>query len=315
MDIGYLAQTNPSVDYPPLINQHGSHDGLHPMYIHTYVYQTFAKTRHAIWGEWMNIDHQSATYLNNLPGGTFRFRKDELYPAFTNASKNDNFGHLDSANLVSNSPVISIDSAGIMNNYIDWTSSLHKMGLANDSLIDCADSIAITFTSSRAGTTADITPRRIQRFNVQPGNTCHWKNRAVAGGALVDSGTVTVDAYGLVTVPAFAISATGNRLIITKGAGNAVEEGAVTAEGSAISADPNPFNPEVRIRLSGLSSQTPVRFAIYDSRGVCMTMNSLTGHALERGISWNAAKQPSGIYVVRIEAERKSISRKILLIR
>jgi len=315
MDIGYLAQSNPSLDYPPLIDQHGSKDGLHPMYIHTYVYQTFAKTRHAIWGEWMNIDHQTATYLNNLPGGTFRFKKNELYPALTNASKDDRFGHLDSAQLISNTPVISIDSAGIMNNYIDWTSSLHKMGLANDGLIDCADSIVITLKSSRAGTTVDITPRRIQSFKVVSGNTCKWKNRAVSGGALVDSGSITVDANGLITVPAFAISATGSRLTITKGAGSGVEGEAAVDEGSGISADPNPFNPEVLIRLTGLASASRVRFAIYDSRGACVTAKSVTGHLLERGISWNAAKQPSGIYVVRIEAPGRNLSRKIVLIK
>ena len=31
---------------------------------------------------------------------------------------------------------LNFDNAGTMNGYIDWTSSLHDMGLSNDDLID-----------------------------------------------------------------------------------------------------------------------------------------------------------------------------------
>ncbi len=62
--------------------------------------------------------------------------------------------------------------------------------------------------------TVDVTPRRLQRFRVLPGAEYAWENRQVDGDSLVASGTVTADADGLVTVPAFAVTPEGNRLLL-----------------------------------------------------------------------------------------------------
>ncbi len=63
--------------------------------------------------------------------------------------------------------------------------------------------------------TVDITPRRVQHFPRVAGASYRWENRRVRDGALVDSGVVTADSDGLITVPAFALNdPAGNRLIL-----------------------------------------------------------------------------------------------------
>ena len=86
---------------------------------------------------------------------------------------------------------------------------------------------AVSTTSGAAcGTgepqTVDVTPRRLQQFIVAPAMEFAWTNTELAGGTLVDEGLVVADYYGVVTVPAFAVSPTGNRLnlVPTGGIGN-----------------------------------------------------------------------------------------------
>ncbi|MFZ4849823.1 MAG: putative glycoside hydrolase [Caldilinea sp.] len=63
--------------------------------------------------------------------------------------------------------------------------------------------------------TVDITPRRTQHFVRAAGARYRWENRRVRDGLLVDSGVVTADSDGLITVPAFALNdPDGNRLIL-----------------------------------------------------------------------------------------------------
>jgi hypothetical protein len=58
----------------------------------------------------------------------------------------------------------------------------------------------------------DVTVRRAQQFRPAAGTSVEWENRRVSDGAVVGAGSVTVDAAGLVTVPAVAVGPGGNRL-------------------------------------------------------------------------------------------------------
>jgi hypothetical protein len=60
----------------------------------------------------------------------------------------------------------------------------------------------------------DITPRRLQQFQVTPGQEYRWENRQVEGDLLIDSGTVTADQYGVLTVLQVQILPDGNRIRI-----------------------------------------------------------------------------------------------------
>ena len=56
--------------------------------------------------------------------------------------------------------------------------------------------------------TVDVTPRRGQKFKLQPGAKCQWTTSTGA------SGTVTADAWGLVTAPGVVIK-TGETTALT----------------------------------------------------------------------------------------------------
>lgn len=79
----------------------------------------------------------------------------------------------------------------------------------------CAvDAIAIGAPcGTGAAQNVDITPRRLQQFNVIGWHTYQWENRRVSDNNLVASGTIN-PMQGLLTIPQFAVSAQGNRLII-----------------------------------------------------------------------------------------------------
>jgi pimeloyl-ACP methyl ester carboxylesterase len=62
--------------------------------------------------------------------------------------------------------------------------------------------------------TVDITPRRVQHFVITPGRAYDWENRRLSDGRLLTSGTVTVGANGVLTVPGVQILPGGNRLSI-----------------------------------------------------------------------------------------------------
>jgi len=67
--------------------------------------------------------------------------------------------------------------------------------------------------------TVDVTPRKVRNFKTTPGAKYSWENISFADPAnpvKVDSGTVTADKYGLVTVTGFKVSSAGlgNRLVI-----------------------------------------------------------------------------------------------------
>jgi hypothetical protein len=78
----------------------------------------------------------------------------------------------------------------------------------------CSTSIGSQICGGGLKQTVDVTPRRLQQFVVVPGAVYDWENHAVRDGSLVDQGTVTADADGLITVEVFKITPSGNRLIL-----------------------------------------------------------------------------------------------------
>jgi len=75
-------------------------------------------------------------------------------------------------------------------------------------------------TTARYGQT-DITPWRLQQFQVEQGAKYLWSNRKVAGGQLLQAGVVEADQRGLLTVPGFCVDRepAGNKLGIEPAAG------------------------------------------------------------------------------------------------
>jgi poly(3-hydroxybutyrate) depolymerase len=60
--------------------------------------------------------------------------------------------------------------------------------------------------------TVDVTPRRTQAFRVAPGAAATWQNLRVSDGMAIQSGSLTADAHGLLTVTNVVVSPDGNRV-------------------------------------------------------------------------------------------------------
>ncbi|MFW6163407.1 MAG: hypothetical protein ACODAJ_11615, partial [Planctomycetota bacterium] len=64
--------------------------------------------------------------------------------------------------------------------------------------------------------TVDITPRRCQRFQPKEGERFRWTNTPQGGDAPIQTGTVTADRWGRVTLPAVQVAKGKNRIAIQR---------------------------------------------------------------------------------------------------
>ncbi len=330
-NLAYLSETHPEVNYPPMINGHGLIDGHNTMWTHSIVIKTFAKNKHGIWDKWHPGGHSGA---NITEVEMYRFKKNELYPVFTNASTDDNYGKdlLDNVTPyncimedVMNADTFNaaVDSAGMVNLQLDWTSSLHDADPSNngDSLIDSAEMLAISFIAKRPNTFVDITPRRIQRFPVIRGYSYKWKNIEAYTNTVIDSGEIMADEYNLLTVSRFRVTESGNRLIITQNGWVPTEKMAAEISASktiSLSTTPNPFNPTLQINIISREKITTHKLMVYDLGGKLIeNLSGKTVATAEQKISavWDATAFSSGIFVLKAVINGKTLTRRVMLVK
>ena len=146
-----------------------------------------------------------------VPAGTAR---NKTLPAFTYCSLDNNPGNGDPADG---------DAAGQFNAYMWW-----QQDTATDTAAKWEMTCYLTSGAPQASCTVDVTPRRCQTFDPRPGMVCRWTNTDVATATPIATGTATVDANGLVTVPQTTVCKTQNRLAITI-VGDIVADGSVDA--------------------------------------------------------------------------------------
>jgi hypothetical protein len=143
------------------------------------------------------------------------FRLDQSLPAFTRCSLDSDLGtgkkleqtrEIKTRHGEMRKDWFDGDPEGGLNLYLRWET---------DDLVDEPDRWAITIflTSGRGGApkdecTVDLTPRRCQKFKATPGDRFRWANASVADGKTIQSGEVTPDRWGLLTL---------EKLIVTKG--------------------------------------------------------------------------------------------------
>ncbi|MBN1564400.1 MAG: alpha/beta fold hydrolase [Anaerolineae bacterium] len=163
-------------------------------------YKNFYTGNRGFLGVITNDDHTWIGFIEhpNYAFYALNFPRDESFPALTHAS-----GSLAMPPL----------EAGTYNLTLEWSSSINDFaGLP----VDTPDEWVITLRSMAGEQTVDVTPRRLQQFVITPGVTYQWENRRADNGELMQSGTITPDADGLLTVPFFIVSETGNQLIIRR---------------------------------------------------------------------------------------------------
>ncbi len=97
---------------------------------------------------------------------------------------------------------------------IQWATPWNTFDAA---IVDTVTRYEISLRSTN-GTTqqAEVTPQRLQAFAAPAGTVVNWQNVDNDTGSIVQSGTVTSDADGLIVIPRMQIgTGTGNRLILT----------------------------------------------------------------------------------------------------
>lgn len=126
------------------------------------------------------------------------FRLNQSVPAFANGSLDDNLG---------DAPENAVD-AGKMNYWYLWDT---------ENIVDSANQWVMTFflpnNAPQTSATVDMTPRKLQSFIVTPGAKYNWTN--MENGAEVQSGTVTADSNGLITLLSVKITKDKNKITIT----------------------------------------------------------------------------------------------------
>ena len=173
---------------------------------------------------WMGFDYMNEAMFGvpNVSRTDWVFRKDSSLIAFSNASGS---GPLVPGTIGTN----------FYNFALDWSVSWNNFGAA---IVDAVNQYEVTLRS-RAGTqTADVTPQKTTAFNMAPGATVTWQNINVGTTLMIQSGTVTADSGGLVTIPGVQIlTNAGNRLILKAGVSTPTVQapiGATTLQAPAI---------------------------------------------------------------------------------
>jgi hypothetical protein len=127
-------------------------------------------------------------------------RTDQSLPAFTACSLDDDIGDGDAK---SGAP------EGQLNAYLWWETK---------DLVDTPKQWALTAllleSAPKKECTVDLTPRRLQQFRAQPGQQLAWTNRSLAGGKVLQSGNVTADQWGLITIKDLIVTKGRSRLAI-----------------------------------------------------------------------------------------------------
>lgn len=158
----------------------GRRDGFATWQEQVDMVKALTKAHHGFAFAWNNGDHSSGSQ----PMGQImkyyppeKFARNRSYPAFGNSSLDQQPG--------SGDPKDGDLEGGI------------NLGFRWDEVVDETDkwSVRLSNDLAKQDMTVDVTPRRCQKFKVQPQSEVRWSS------SLGDTGKLTADTSGLVTVP------------------------------------------------------------------------------------------------------------------
>jgi hypothetical protein len=230
------------------------------------------------------------------------------WPAFSRCSTDGNPGDFTATTG---------DSVGTLNGYLDWDPALVDSSLQWQVVLRTRGLSTLWGPlPAPESLKVDVTPRRVQRFKPAPGLAVTWTATRLADGAKVQSGTVNVDALGLVTVPAVRVDRTGTRLELHLPSTILLAppiDG--SPRGLSFAPFPNPVRDRVALAVSWPHAG-PVRVVLYDTFGRCV--RTLWRGDVSRG-PWGATADLSGlapgVYTVRAEQEGTGVARRLVLLR
>ena len=155
------------------------------------------------WGPFGHANnHEQIMKVNDLINSFdwLNVKKNEAYPAFTNASTNDPLPWPDQ---------LADNKAGQVNAFFRWKNLRDTPDAIAMSLFLVKPSELKTSFAIPAEATADVTLRRLQKLQAAPGETLRW----TFGTA---SGEVRADAAGRITIPRLKITAEPQTLSVEK---------------------------------------------------------------------------------------------------
>ena len=202
MDLVSFVRSHPQVDFPVIMMMNGKQDRLVGWEGVRLFYQAMQETNHALMAFWSKAGHGGLERPEfEMPQEFFeidlrKLRRDESYPVISLASTNSNPGK---------SPEDG-DPFGQLNGRFQWRD-----------IVDRPNEYEVTIeplNNRQLTATANVTPRRLQRFNVKPGGKYAYENIDLGSGKRVQKGIIKPDKHNLLTVRRFMIGSKGNRLKI-----------------------------------------------------------------------------------------------------
>ena len=211
----HLLRLNPKRDAPFISFTNGKNDGAIGWPQAAGFVKALQETRQPHLFTWGQGGHGQRVYVPTPTGGgddatpILDVRSNHSVPAFTQCSLDDDIGDGDPADG---------DPEGQINLYLRWET---------DSLVDEEGLYEVTVylieSAPKNECTVNITPRRCQRFKPAPGAKLAWTNspRRLAASDIASpdnaqSGDVTADKWGLVTLEHVKVSKAGNRIRIAQ---------------------------------------------------------------------------------------------------
>jgi len=265
--------------------------------------------------------HYCSGVLFAIPNGnddqTTTIRKNNSFVAFSNVSGNPGLPVPDSPDSIYYS----------FNTQFNWSTPYYRVGGYQDQ-IDSVNRYEIVLVSRNGDNIADITPRRLQKFVVTPGEEYIARNTAVNDlNTVFQVDTLTADSLGLLTFKGFEVKAGdknsgGSRLIVVPL--NFVSGVSCNRESIAgnlsMKCYPNPFNPATIISIVNHGPTTQslnVIVRIFNAKGVLVhhSLPLRIQSAVPLRYAWDATLYPSGLYVVKISAGDQKLLKRIIFMK
>ncbi len=216
LNAGTVAKLRTADDLPPMMFFNGKQDVVVGWGEKIHTYQDFDTARqYAVFF----FDQRGHGQSGGAPAWTpeqqtgawlYQFRRDQSFPAFSSCSANDDPGD---GNMTDG------DSIGAINAYLNFASVLEDDSSWQVNLTRNNLQSAWGVVSAPETIYLDVTPRRLQAFTVQDSTQYDWRVERLPDNTVIQSGTVTADAFGLLTIPQVLVAGAGSRVIIGNPAG------------------------------------------------------------------------------------------------
>ena len=238
-----------------------------------------------------------------FPFESYIFRKDRSFPGLSDFSLNSEYEY---------------------NQEIEWSCPWHDF--AGD-IVDTHDRYEIVLRivddpGNPDTGTVDISPRRLQAFQIYPEMSYLWRNESLAGGGVIQNGTIYPDQYGLLFIDDFTVSKGGNRLVIEPEFTSSGDDGGPEWKPASFALKqptPNPFRSSTSLSFDA-PAEAEVTVKVYDIRGR-FVKNISTGKvdAGRYEVQWDGRddggnEAPSGIYLIHMAGGDYQSLRKVVKI-